>query len=44
MSTQKAGLLQRVRDWRTRMKRDRYERKIRARENLRDYKKPTGDE
>jgi len=42
MTEERAGLLQRFRAWRALRKRDRSERKVRARENLKNYKPPTG--
>ena len=44
MTEEKASLLQRLRAWRAVRKRERSERKVRARENLKNYTPPTGDE
>jgi hypothetical protein len=44
MTEQKASLLKRFRDWRAKRNHDRYERKARARENLKNHKPPTGTE
>jgi hypothetical protein len=43
-AVERESLRQRFRDWRARRKHDRLDRKIRARENLRDYKQATGDQ
>ncbi len=42
--TGRLSLLQRLADWRAQRKHDRLERKVRARENLKNHKPPTGTE
>jgi hypothetical protein len=44
VTEKRAGLPERFRNWRARRKHERYERKIRARENLKNYRPPSGTE